>query len=141
MPNDNELARLAAMAAALRPDWNPRSVRHHLAAKHRDKAYADLAVALTVIAVDPTTMTPARLDEFGPWWIATRFNAGRGETPDIGPGRHEPRCQHPGHEHETAALCRLCRAETIAGTAPEAPGNDPSPAPDLRAIRDRKATA
>lgn len=119
MATDNELTRLAGMCAALRPDWNPRSIRAYLAAKHRDRAFTDLAVALAVLATDPETTTPGRLDEHGPWWIATRALM-TGGVPEVGPG-DAPRCNRPGHEHEAAAACRLCRAEQLTETPPERP--------------------
>ena len=116
MATDNELTRLADSANALRPEWAARSVRAYLAAHHRDRAFADLATALAVLATDPTTETPARLGEHGPWWLATR----RAQTvPDVGPGRGTPPCARPGHDHEPSHACRLCRAEALAGDPPE----------------------
>jgi hypothetical protein len=117
------------MAAKLRPEWPARSVRTYLEAKHADRAYADLAVALAVVCTDPTAETPARLEQHGPWWTATRVLAGTGRSPDVGPGRGQPRCGRPGHEHEHAEACRLCRAERLTGTThePQAP-TVPAPA-------------
>ena len=121
MATDNELSRLADMAATLRPEWPARSVRTILARDHRDRAYADLAVALAALATDPATKTPARLAEHGHWWLATRHLAGRSEVVEVGPGRGTPRCDQPGHEHETAHACRACRAEAIARPDHEEP--------------------
>lgn len=130
--DDRQLTRLADAAHALRPDWPARSVRAYLAGKHRDKAFADVAVALAVVATDPATTTPARLDEHGPWWTATRALM-LGATPDVGPGRGVEACAYTGHEHEPARGCRLCRAEQLAGEHHDRPavptGADPVPAP------------
>lgn len=135
MATDNELTRLAGMASSLRPDWEPRAVRAVLARRHRDRAYADLAVALAVICTDPATATPGRLDEHGPWWTATRaLVTGFGTTPDVGPGREQP-CNRPGHEHEPAPTCRLCRAEAITGTPPSQPAPPVTPPAGWRARR------
>lgn len=121
MLTDNELTRLADMAAALRPDWHARSVRAYLAkSAHARRAYADVALALCAVAVDPTATTPARLDQPGPWWRIHRALA-FGEVPEVGPGRDRPACHRPGHEHEPAGTCRWCRAEELAGHDHEEP--------------------
>jgi hypothetical protein len=79
MSTKNELARLAAAVAILRPDWNPRSLQTLLERDHALRPLRDLAVALVWIATDPDTKTPARLSEHGPWWVATSATAtGRG---------------------------------------------------------------
>lgn len=139
MASDNELTRLADMAAALRPEWPARSVRAHLRAHHADRAYADLAVALAALATDPDTKTPARLAEHGHWWLATRFLAGRSEVPEVGPGRHQEPCARPGHEHEPQRTCRLCRAEDLAGTEPTTPA-PAIPTPGVRELAAHLAT-
>ncbi|HTY35380.1 hypothetical protein [Mycobacterium sp.] len=114
MLTDNELTRLADMAAALRPDWHARSVRAYLAkSAHARRAYADVALALCAVAVDPKADTPARLDQHGPWWALHRALTGS-DVPDVGPGRGVQRCTKVGHEHEPATACRWCRSEAIA---------------------------
>lgn len=129
MPNDRELDRLAGMANALRPDWPTRSVRTVLARDHAARAYADLAVALAVVATDPATQTPARLAESGPWWHATVQTAA---VQPVGPGLGQPRCDRPGHEHEHRDVCRLCRAEALTATPPEQPAPATPPPPGWR---------
>lgn len=142
MATDAELTRLADSASGLRPDWSARSVRAYLAAKHRDRSFGDLAVALAVIATDPTVDTPARLEQHGPWWLATRHVAGRSSVPDVGPGRGVEACARPGHEHEAAHNCRACRAEELADTEPAVPGPVvPAPAGLLPRGRDDRAPA
>ncbi len=113
---DVEVSRLADAVAALRPDWPARSVRQLVAARLRDRAFADAAVALAVVACDPASETPARVLEPGPWWQATRANRPGSATPT--PAR--PHCPiHPEHP-AGSQLCPRCVAES-------------APAPDLRA--------
>jgi hypothetical protein len=112
MPDNNQLDRLAAALNALRPDWPTRSLRTYLAREHADRAYVDLAIAAVFVAVDPRTVTPKRLSEHGPWWVAAA-SAGQQGTPTAGPGA-EPRCEKDGHEYEAARNCRWCRSELIA---------------------------
>lgn len=70
MIGGNDIGRLAAMAHALRPDWPVKSVATYLHATHAKRGYRDLAVALAWVAADPSTKTPKRLEENGPWWLA-----------------------------------------------------------------------
>ena len=109
MATKTELERLAAEGAALRPDWPVRSVLTYLANNHAHRAYRDIAVALAYIATDPTTKTPKRLGEAGPWWMVSSETAAS-TVPRAG----AIRCTIPGHECEIAANCRSCRAEQIA---------------------------
>src|SRR4051812_6426082 len=115
---DNDLSRLADMAHALRPQWDPRSVRAWLASNLRNRAAGDVAVALAVVAMRSEIKTPAVMASSGPWWGAPAPRVG-GLSPRVGPEPGEPRCRKPGHEHESARSCRLCRAESLdAGTSP-----------------------
>jgi hypothetical protein len=93
MIDDNALTRLAAMAHALRPDWPSKSLLTYLHAHHAGRPYRDLAVALTWVAADSATKTPARLDENGPWWQAAAANA---EPPTRTP-LPTPVCKRCGH--------------------------------------------
>ncbi len=111
MATDLELDRVAAAVNALRPDWPVASLRTYLRSRHAGRAYADLAAALVAVAVDPASTTPARVEQPGPWWQATRA---------VGPTTYRPGpdgapCPRDGHEHEPAATCRACRAELLAG--------------------------
>jgi hypothetical protein len=111
-----QIERLAGMAAKLRPDWPARSVKTYLATRQAHRPFADLAVALAVIATDPSVDTPARLDQHGRWWVAAwHANGARTDiAPTVGPGRDAERCPEFGHEHEAAHHCRACRADAIA---------------------------
>lgn len=68
MPTPTEIARIAAAANALRPDWPTVSVQTYLAQRHASRAYQDLAAAVAYLAADPATQTPKRLEQPGPWW-------------------------------------------------------------------------
>lgn len=107
MPSKPELERLAAMANALRPDWPVRSVLTYLQADHAARAYTDVAVALAWVATDPSTVTPKRLSEAGPWWTTTTAARDASPVPRAG----APRC--PVHDHEIATNCRSCRSEWL----------------------------
>ncbi len=104
-----EIERLAQMAHALRPDWPVKSVHTWLAASYTDRAYRDVAVALAWVATDAKTVTPKRMDEMGPWWVATR--AASNDATDT----RFTRCKQPGHGSFPAANCSACRSEQIAG--------------------------
>lgn len=135
-----EASRIADAIAAARPDWPARSLRAFVASRLRDRAFADVLVALAVVAADPASETPARVLEPGPWWTATRANRPTDATFTPGPGS-DPRCRQPGHDHERAALCRLCAAERLAATEPAAPAPTvPAPVDQLRAALRRPAT-
>lgn len=123
---DTECSRIADAIAAARPDWPARSLRQFVAARLRDRTFADVLVALAVVAADPASETPARVLEPGPWWTATRANRPTDAT--YRPGPDGTPCRVAGHEHERATGCRLCRAEQLAGTDPTDPAR-PVPAP------------
>lgn len=95
--NPTEAARIACAIAILRPDWDARSLqtfltddRNHIARR----PYQDAAAALTFVACDPTSKTPARVLEAGPWW-------------KIG---------QPAPVPPTVVFCRSCRDEHYPGS-------------------------
>jgi hypothetical protein len=104
MPSDTEIQRLAASTNQLRPEWPTRSLVTYLTNNHAARAYRDLAVALAYLATDPTTLTPARLGEAGPWWRATEEQT---RTPV---GR---RVACPFHDDQPASRCTKCREEAV----------------------------
>lgn len=111
MADKRQIDQLAHVLAIFRPDWNRASVATVLG-RMTDRPYTDLAVAAVSCALDPRTVTPARIVEYGPWWVAA-YQAGRQATPSVGPGA-EPRCDVGGHEHELARACRCCAADRKA---------------------------
>jgi hypothetical protein len=99
-----EHARLAAAANLLRPDWPTASLQTMLDRDHAPRPIADLAVALVAVAMDPTSKTPARLAEHGPWW-----NLGRDEPTPQPPPAHQvlAEIEHPAADPVAgAAMCR-----------------------------------
>jgi len=106
MATRTELERLAAMGAALRPDWPYRSILTYLLCDHAQRPYRDLAVAFAYIATDPLTQTPKRLSEPGPWWTTTITGT------NTMPGKE--RCEE--HPWEKAWNCRACRSEQLEAT-------------------------
>lgn len=137
MATEVQIERLAGAISKLRPEWSARSLKTYIEAKHADRAFADLAVALVMVAVDPASTTPARIEAHGPWWLATRFNVGNSETQTPGPGA-EPACERVGHEHEVARNCRACAAERLADTdADTAPAKAAPAPPDVVAVANR----
>lgn len=80
--NDHEIERIAAAVNQLRPDWPRPSLatlmrRPELAARPR----RDIAVALTWVACESATTTPARVIEAGPWWRAVSAEDGHAPRP------------------------------------------------------------
>lgn len=98
---DSEQAdRIAAAVNMLRPDWPTRSIRKLLDRPTlAGRPLRDVAVALTWVACDPGSATPARVTTAGPWWTAAaaaadpRIAEGRGLTMDQ--GCHCGRPLHP----------------------------------------------
>ena len=91
--NETEADRIAAAANALRPDWPVASLRTLL--RRPDlmrRPRRDVAVALTWVACDSTTKTPARVIEAGPWWKAATI-----ETTESAPAAPKP--------HEACTTC------------------------------------
>lgn len=72
-----EAERLAQAVHALRPSWPVASLMTFLQ-KRKDRAYLDLALELTFVALDPDTKSPARIDVDGPW---KRLQHGSSEGP------------------------------------------------------------
>ncbi len=106
MATDAELQRIAGAVTKLRPDWSAKSVLTVLRNHHADRAYADLAVALVAVAVDPKSKTPARIGEHGPWWVAAYV-----ASTDATPGPAAPDC--PRHDGEPSGRCGRCAAEAV----------------------------
>jgi hypothetical protein len=111
MLSRTETERLAGMANALRPDWTVRSLVTLILTNLDHRAYQDIALALAWIATDPTTATPGRLLEAGPWWLTAKPGT---STPDAMPGR--VRCSKDGHEFERASNCRICISDALEAT-------------------------
>lgn len=70
MLTKDEADRIASAITALRPDWNHAQLMAVLSDKRlrERRIYSDAALALTALALDPTTRQPTRIFEHGPWW-------------------------------------------------------------------------
>lgn len=114
--NRAERQRIAAAVVKIRPDWRADSLDTWLAANYPDDPYADVLVALVIVALDPDTRTPELLKQPGRWWRAAQAAFNRAD-PDPVPGRD--RC--PYHPDQPRASCEPCtdhaRAATRANTA------------------------
>jgi len=104
MTTHTERQRLAAMANALRPDWNIRSLYTLLTDDETlaRRAYRDVATALAWVGTDPDTRTPARLAEPGPWWGTAATSVNR---PANAPGDKAARCKTCGLVHTALSPC------------------------------------
>lgn len=124
--------RIAAAVNMLRPDWPVPSLRTLLGKPElANRPARDVAVALTWVACDPRTETPARVLLAGAWWRAANANGER--TPShltmaqgchCGRPLHEPDedCPDPGRwrVHPTARRSGKTAAQEAARSAYQA---------------------
>ena len=123
MISRDETERLAAMANAMRPDWPTKSLVTFISRELTQRTYREAAVALAWIATDPATVTPRRMLEQGPWWLASRAQAATvsviatrcGEHP-AHPAARCPECPTP---EDVAAVDHAAHAAKIRETAAE----------------------
>lgn len=135
---DHEIERIAAAINHLRPDW-PRTSLITLLSKSelRDRPRRDVAVALTWVACEAQSLTPARVLESGPWWQAAGVT---GET-TIRREPYDPNtfCEHSGRPMDRCAgqhpdgPC-ITAAEYAARLAAQGP-KPPLPRPTQRHAR------
>ena len=78
--------RLAQSVNALRPDWGAHDLKTFIANQLPDRSYTEAAKAFAMIATDPTTRSPARILQPGPWW-------GDKPTAGGGTGGYGPTCR------------------------------------------------
>ena len=81
-----EIDRLAQSVNALRPDWGAHDLKTFIANQLPDRSYTEAAKAFALIATDPTTRSPARILQPGPWW-------GDKPTAGGGTGGYGPTCR------------------------------------------------
>lgn len=126
-----ELHRLAGALATLRPDWAPQSVQTFLERHLAHRPYRDAALALVYVAVDPDTVTPARVLEAGPWWQAA--NTRDVPTPRITCADH-PLAATRTDPRTGEQTCGGCHADRIAADQSlPIRGCGVPPSPELRA--------
>lgn len=82
-------ARIAAAISLLRPEWSQYSLAT-LVEEFRGREPRDVALALVWLAHDPTTRTPGRLREDGPWWHLGERTPERPGLPTITSGPPKP---------------------------------------------------
>lgn len=76
MVTQQEAQRIAAAVNLLRPDWRTALIMAVLGDdKCINRPYADLAIAMTAVAVDPASKKPGRIHEPGPWWNSALASA------------------------------------------------------------------
>jgi hypothetical protein len=107
--NDHEKDRIAAALNQLRPDWPTRSIRTLLDRPQlADRPRRDVVVALGWVACEPSSATPARVLEAGPWWRAAASGADTVRLEHLKPedrcktcSKSEPDCRlNPWGDHE-----------------------------------------
>ena len=113
-----ELARLACAISVHRPDWPEASLRTFLERNLAHRPYLDVSVALTWVATDPDSQSPARVLEAGPWWAHSR-------TADI--PRNVNTC--PDHTHAGIRTDARTGQQTCAGCWADSHGTDGQPQP------------
>jgi hypothetical protein len=125
----DEITRLAKAFTVLRPQWPYKSLHTYLTDKHSLRLYKDVLIALSWIAADPESRTPALLDRPGPWWDAA-------VPPTHGPERPQPpayrslRHPNPGDANIGIAQCRAAITEATSRRPDEPPAVRTAPAPD-----------
>jgi hypothetical protein len=111
--------RIAQAIHALRPQWPIASLETFLRdPKLANRPTRDVAIALTWIAVDPDTRTPARVHEDGAWWRAATVDEAQtyrnpGTVCTIHPSQLEP-CRHCTAQRVPANLERGTRNLPLA---------------------------
>jgi hypothetical protein len=116
--NHNEAMRIAAATNQLRPDWPVASLVTLLARPElANRPRRDVAVALTWVACDAESKTPARVLEAGPWWKAA--NGGEDVRPQHRP--YDPRstchvCSLGPHDPDDHAFISVERARAVPST-------------------------
>lgn len=106
--NETERDRIAAAIHQLRPDWPASSLRTLLDRPAlKDRPRRDVAVALTWVACESKSQTPARVLEAGPWWQAAGTqgtDAGGAVTNGVlDPAAACDTCSQPAHRHGPAS--------------------------------------
>lgn len=93
--NDHEAQRIAAAMHELRPDWPTNSLLTLLRKKLIDKPRRDVTVALSWVACESNSATPARVLEAGPWWRAACIENTTSATTSFDPATCCTVCSKP----------------------------------------------
>lgn len=104
---------IAQATNAYRPDWPIRQIVTIIGRDLINRPYRDVAIALTIVATDPASKTPARVNEDGPWWHAMTVTRPGVNVYQGTPRNHET-CPVDGHSG-WKLNCPQCRADKLAG--------------------------
>ena len=110
----DEAQRIATAINLIRPDWATASIVTVIGKDHALRPAKDVGVALMWLALDPTTETPGRLNETGPWWNSARASYTTTTTPTPRDLRTGDECDVAGHEGYFRSHCAGCRADRLA---------------------------
>lgn len=107
MMTREDAERIADTMVAIRPEWVHASIMtilHDL----RARTVRDVHLAAIWIAYDPTTRTPARLREAGPWWQLRDMREATPQVPSVHERwRHEPPTTPAPPETRAECLARI----------------------------------
>lgn len=119
--NEHEAQRIAAAMHQLRPDWPAASVMTLIRKSLLDRPRRDVTVALSWVACEERSHTPARVLETGPWWKAAGIEGATSKREQPGPGERcsicseaQPKCRavwSDDHEVESAATAAKRKAD------------------------------
>lgn len=107
--NADQAGALAALVAALRPEWDLPGIRKALWEARTRGTPWDVAHAALYAAQDPKNRTPAVIPMVGTHWVASK------PLGEAGAIRY-PRCEEPGHQSFAAYNCSACRSEQLERT-------------------------
>ncbi len=122
--NTTDIERLALAIHALRPDWAASSLRSFITNQLGDRPTYDATIALTVVALDSDSRTPARVLEQGPWWTILRPQRTETETPI--PARYQPEHIEQAGPESVADYTAAIRAHLTATKPPPEQRTNPT---------------
>lgn len=128
--NREQAHAVAALVAALRPEWDTPGILKALSdARDRGTAW-DVAHAALHAAENPRAKTPAIIALAGEHWT-------KGKELGAAEGLRTPRCDVVGHGSYFAHNCGACKADRVEATtalAHQAPRTPPVPTERVRQI-------
>ena len=115
--NHEAIQRIAGAVNVLRPEWPVASLITVLSDPELARRSAtQVMVAMSVVACDRESRTPARVKEAGPWWKGAFAATGEEPpTPTPDPIRSRPCPEHPD---QRMTRCEHCRPATPAKRPP-----------------------
>lgn len=118
----------------LRPAWSRKTITAAMSRALRDgRSAAAVAAAMVVVATDPSSQVPGRLNQEGPWWAVLPPRP----VPATPPG---PACPKAGHERNPAGACTICAADAKGvDRGPADPDAAPTPDDVAAVLADARA--